>query len=66
MNWEPMTEDAVFEEGEWLLIAAKLGYDYETVCYDMDDDSFITDESFYVRGQITHFCRITNPNEVEP
>lgn len=67
MNWEPMTEDAVFEEGEWILICKRVQYPFETANYYAKYDMFyFTHDEYAKRPDITHFARITNPNEVQP
>lgn len=67
MTWEPMTEDAVFGREEWLLVRALRGYDYEVVNYHSIDGRFYYNfEDYLLRSEITHFARITNPNEEQP
>lgn len=64
MNWEPMTEDAVFKHGELVLVCHVTG---DIVSTDYMMGMFYIDDTHKLEpSTITHFCRITNPNEVEP
>lgn len=72
MTWEPMTEDAVFEDRERIFIATlaygEPWYDAATYYKATPTENY---EVFRVdygvrRSDITHFARITNPNEEKP
>lgn len=60
MNWEPMTEEAVFEDGTLYLIYTTL---HDTLIAMYSKGHFVTDcDGSYHRQLLSHFCRITNPN----
>lgn len=64
MNWEPMTEDAVFEYGETYLLYSRID---ERMVGEYGRDGYFHDGQYrYSPSAITHFARITNPNEEKP
>lgn len=65
MHWEPMTEDAVFEDYEEVLVWSGGPF---IMYYRLGDENAFKDDDgmTWPRRYITHFARITNPNEEKP
>lgn len=68
MNWEPMTEEAEFEDGREYLLASHLHkYNLTQISKAAyEGGSFWINDVEFEREHFEHFCRITNPNEVKP
>ena len=64
MNWEPMTKESVFEYGESYLLYTV--FDEKLVGEYCRDGHFAEGPFTHDTNSITHFARITNPNEEKP
>ena len=69
MNWEPMTEDANLIKCYHLLIRVERRkmWEYHACIYlnpsEQPEEFFVDVGVTFTRSDITHFCRITNPNK---
>lgn len=65
MNWEKMTEDAIFKVGEKVRIITKLGRMDIVTEYKKDKCFWMEDAIGFRRKGILKFCRMNNINEVK-